>query len=210
MSGPTTHVVRDGECLKSIAQDYGFFWETLWKLPENKKLKDKRGNPDVLMTGDEVFVPELREKKVSLGVEKRHRFKRKGVPSVARFKMMRGGEPRKDLPWTLDVDGKKIEGVTDANGLIEAPLPLGAKRGHLTLQDGEAIEEYDVTFAGLDPVTEPTGARQRLRSLGYEAPEDDDALYEQALSAFQSAREIDVTGKLDDKTQDELVKAYGC
>ena len=205
----TTHVVRDGECLKSIAQDYGFFWATLWGLPENKALKEKRGNPDVLMEGDEVFVPDLREKKIGIALEKRHRFKRKGVPSVARFKMMSEGEPRKDLPWTLDVGGKRLEGKTDANGVIETALPLGARSGYLTLH-ADPEEVYAVAFGDLNPADEPTGARQRLRSLGYECHEGDDKMYEKALRAFQTASEIDVTGKLDDATKDALVKAYGC
>ena len=205
----TTHEVKDGECLKSIAQDYGFFWETLWGLSENKDLKDKRENPDVLMAGDQVFVPDLREKKISLATGKRHRFKRKGVPSVARFKMQTGGEPRKGLAWTLDIDGKRIEGVTDDEGMIEAALPLGARSGYLTIKDGDAEEVYAVSFAGLDPASEPSGARQRLLSLGYDCPKGDDKLYEKALRSFQSERGLDVTGKLDDKTKDELIKAYG-
>jgi hypothetical protein len=33
---PTTHQVQQGECLVSIAESYGFFWETLWNLPRTR------------------------------------------------------------------------------------------------------------------------------------------------------------------------------
>ena len=55
---PTRHRVQPGECLVSISESYGFFWETLWSHPENETLRNRRRDPTVLLPGDEVFVPE--------------------------------------------------------------------------------------------------------------------------------------------------------
>ncbi|MGC9973362.1 MAG: LysM domain-containing protein [Bryobacteraceae bacterium] len=46
------HVVKQGDCMSSIADQYGFFWETLWNHERNAQLKERRKNPNVLMAGD--------------------------------------------------------------------------------------------------------------------------------------------------------------
>jgi len=58
MTMPTTHQVQQGECLVSIAESYGFFWETRWNLPANKLIRDTRRDPTVLLPGDVVTIPE--------------------------------------------------------------------------------------------------------------------------------------------------------
>lgn len=88
------HTVRQGECISSIAFERGFFWETVWKHPENSKLKQERKDPNVLKPGDEVFVPEKEEKQESCPCEKRHRFRKKGVPAILRLRLME--EPQRD------------------------------------------------------------------------------------------------------------------
>jgi hypothetical protein len=58
-----THEVKDASARRASRRTTASS-ETLWKLPENKEPKDKREN-STLMAGDKVFVPDLREKKVS-------------------------------------------------------------------------------------------------------------------------------------------------
>ena len=41
----TTHVVSQGDCIVTIAKQYGFLkWQTLWDHPKNAGLKAKRKN----------------------------------------------------------------------------------------------------------------------------------------------------------------------
>jgi N-acetylmuramoyl-L-alanine amidase len=56
------HNVVQGDCVLSIAEQYGFFWETVWNHPSNAELKKKREDPAILYPGDVVFVPEKRLK----------------------------------------------------------------------------------------------------------------------------------------------------
>ena len=72
----TIHTVVQGENIDIIAFKYGFHPATLWEHDENQKLRDKRKDPNVLMAGDEVFIPdrELREEIVHTG--KMHTFYR--------------------------------------------------------------------------------------------------------------------------------------
>lgn len=81
--------VREGDCMISIAEKHGFFWETLWNLPENAELKNTHEDHTILLPGDIVYIPELREKKESVAAEQIHTFQRKGIPAKLRLQMMR-------------------------------------------------------------------------------------------------------------------------
>lgn len=50
--------VKKGECLSKIASQYGLTWQQLWHHNDNQKLNHKRKDPDVILEGDEVFIPE--------------------------------------------------------------------------------------------------------------------------------------------------------
>jgi hypothetical protein len=202
--------VGETDCIKSIADSNGFFWETLWDHDQNADLKKRRGDPDVLMPGDEVYVPVKRVKTENGATEKKHRFKRKGVPSVARFVVRRKGQPRASVRYVLKVDGQIIEGTTDGRGLIEAAVPPTARTGVLQLEEDGLVEEYEVSLGGLNPVSDISGARQRLSNLGYKCVEDDPESFRSALRAFQGASDLEPSGELDDTTQKKLAEAHGC
>ena len=62
-----SHTVEKGECMTSISRQYGFAdYHTVYDHPQNKGLKDKRKNPNMLFPGDEVFIPEHEPKEVQI------------------------------------------------------------------------------------------------------------------------------------------------
>lgn len=233
----STHVVRQGDCLSSIADRYGHFWETIWNHPDNGALKELRQDPNVLLPGDEVFVPERQEKEESGATAARHRFKKKGVPAKIRLKIMQEPPPdsgdseesgdvirssaqtpqdevRADLPYRLDIDGQVSEGSTDSEGMIEFVIPPGARRGKIILEPNTTrAREIPLMLGSLDPISENRGVKQRLANLGFDCGScADDELSEKveaALRFFQEEYELEVTGVIDDATRNKLKEVHG-
>ena len=89
------HRVVEGECFSSLAAKYGFPSErVLYELEENRELRERRPDPNILFPGDEVFIPERKTKQVACedGVE--HCFE-VTLPKVELRLALRGdnGEP---------------------------------------------------------------------------------------------------------------------
>jgi hypothetical protein len=69
-----SHPVKAGECIGSIAYAYGIPWEEVWNHPQNRELKQTRGDPNVLKVGDVLFIPDYKPKPHVLATGKRHRI----------------------------------------------------------------------------------------------------------------------------------------
>ena len=150
-----TLTVELGDSIPSIAKKNGFFWETVWNHPKNGGLKAKRKDPNILFPGDEVFVPDLVIKQESRGTNAKHKFKLKGEQVRFKLQLMMMGEPRKNEPYTLMIDGKPYQGTTDGEGKIDQAVPADAQGGTLILKAGK--EQYPVNVGHLNPVDEISG-----------------------------------------------------
>ncbi|HEV8607054.1 MAG TPA: hypothetical protein VGQ99_17065 [Tepidisphaeraceae bacterium] len=199
------HAVEQGDCLSSIAEQYGFFWSTLWNHADNADLKQLRKDPNALLEGDVVVVPDKTVKEESCATEQTHKFKKKGTPAKMKIRLMLDDKPRKNEAYKLCIDGKWIEGKTDGDGYIEADIPAGAKQGELRVGTGKEIDIFNLGFGTLDPADEETGAEDRLLGLGY----DLSGGLEEALKSFQTKEKLTVNGQLDDPTKAKLKERYG-
>src|SRR5438552_2032144 len=62
---PTQHTVKAGETLSSIAQQNGFRdWNTIYNASENAAFRKKRPNPNLIVPGDIVMIPDKKSKTV--------------------------------------------------------------------------------------------------------------------------------------------------
>jgi hypothetical protein len=209
------HTVKKGECLSSIADQYGFFWETLWVLPENRKLRELRRNPNVLLENDKVFIPEKRLREESCATGGKHVFQLKGVPVKVVFRVLDvAGNPRAGEPYSLDVDGKQKSGTVPDDGIVSQKVPPTAKQAKLKVGEGDREDEFVFDLGHLDPVEMPSGVRARLRNLGFYNGAISDAAYDadaqEAIRRFQESAGLPESGDMDAATQQALLEKHGC
>lgn len=209
----TRHVVTQDDCTSTMAQRFGHFWETIWNDTHNSDLRQKRKNEDVLLPGDVVFIPALREKTESGATEQRHRFRRKGVPVKLKLTIMGGEKPRANEPYRLELDtGDVLEGNLDGEGTLDVAVPPQAKEADLYVGKDDMKTKYELDIGRLDPVDTISGIQARLINLGFDCEEVTGKMNGEtraALEQFQQSYELDPTGQADKKTRDELEKAHG-
>jgi N-acetylmuramoyl-L-alanine amidase len=209
--GMLDYKVKQGDCIESIAEKYGLFWETLWNHPKNRPLREKRREANVLFPGDIVFVPEKRIKEESGQTEQRHRFRRKGIPSILRMVLKdEDDEPIANVKYILEIDGEITSGTTDATGKLEQRIKPNARKGKLIV--GEESDEYNLDLGYIDPITEISGVQSRLNNLGFDCGKVDGVLgpkTREAIQEFQIEHGLEQTGEIDQQTRNKLKEIYG-
>jgi N-acetylmuramoyl-L-alanine amidase len=202
---PIRHQVQQGDCLSSIAVQYGISWQTIWDFGANADLKRKRKDPNVLYPGDVIVVPDKDEKVVQGSTGKRHVFKTTQKPTHIKIRLTIDDKPRAGLPYELLVDGATLKGSTDGDGYLTADIPHAAATGKLVVGDQEPRETYDLAFGTLDPIDTDEGVKERLQSLGLDSEGD----LAGAIQTFQAAHKMQVTGTVDDAFRDKLKEIFG-
>jgi hypothetical protein len=204
------HTVQQGDCISSIAFRFGFLPDTIWKHPQNLDLRIKRLDPNVLLPGDRVFIPDKTVRQETASTDAKHVYVLKSVPLKLKVRFLRNGKPLANQSYILILDGEVSNGTTDGDGKLEHPLSPKAQTGKVTFPDLD--EEHILNLGHLDPVDEVSGVQARLRNLGFLAGEPsgkmDDAT-RNAIAAFQKSRDAPSSGELDQSTKDALKSSFG-
>ena len=206
--------VKQGDCISSIAFENGFFPDTIWNHPSNAQLKAKRKDPNVLLPGDVVFVPDKRIKELSEPTNQVHKYRYKSTPAKFRIQITDHGKPRANVPYTLTVDGEIVShpgDKTTSNGMVICSISPTAREGILTVGEGEEMLEYPLVLGYLNPIYELTGVKQRLRNLGLYAGAIDNNFNDEtkdALRAFQALHKLAVTGEQSSETLNKLREVH--
>ena len=203
------YTVKQGDCISSVAQKHGLFWDKVWNHPKNANLKERRKDPNVLSPGDVVFVPDKDEKEESGATEQRHRFKKKGVPAKLRLQIMEDDQPRANVDYTLVIDGQFFSGTTDGSGKIEQSIPPNAKKGVLILENDTPVP---LQLGHIDPIDTISGVQARLLNLNFDCGEvngREGPQLEEALRSFQEKNSLPVTGQADEATRNKLLEIHG-
>lgn len=200
--------VKQGETIARIAWRNGFrTWEAVWDHPENSALRAARSSPHVLAPGDELFIPDKREREFSCATRMRHVFRLRTMTQTLNVRVRDGERPHAGCAYSLEFDGRTVRGATDDEGYVRERVPIETTRAKLRVALDPANEEivtFDINLGHLDPLSTLSGVRQRLRSLGFpcgdgDAPLDDAMAV--ALRRFQASVGLEVTGALDERTR---------
>jgi N-acetylmuramoyl-L-alanine amidase len=214
----TTHIVRQGDYLGKIAHDHGAEdWKTIWNAPENAELRKLRKDPNILLPGDRVVVPDTRGRTESAATEQRHRFavQRRTLKLAVILEEVYFG-PVADTQTDIEIGPTKKSVVTDQRGKLEEVFPSGQGEARLVVRDSDSRFEDAVLLlevGHLDPVDKVSGQSSRLVNLGYLLVAISDSTAPAFLSAveeFQCDQGLQVDGVCGPKTQAKLRELHGC
>lgn len=210
------HIVRDGDCISSLAALYGFKdGSALYDHPENRHLKKKRPNPDLLHPGDVLAIPDPEPKRVSCATGQQHRFEVSRPSKRLHLRLQQhDGQPLKGLAYELHCAGTVKKGTLTEEGVLDEKIPADAHEAVLCVDGtrrqlliGHLNPLYDADDDGV------TGMQARLTNLGYApGPIDGDLgpRSRASLRRFQAEHELEPTGELCEKTRKKLEERHGC
>jgi hypothetical protein len=230
------HVVRQGECMASIALMYGFQdWREIYDDPANEGLRQLRSDPHVLAPGDLVTIPEPPPPQTHSLRQGESLRLRGGPPRVAlKLKLERApGQPLAGVRYELAAGLDDFEGTTGSAGEVEHMVSATVTTATLCLFPDSAHPEVTRTvtlwIGHLDPIDSESGVRSRLANLGYLSPNDcdpprpgrdddqggggdpnaGDASLTFAVRALQRECGLAETGVIDDATRSKLRDKHG-
>ncbi len=212
------HTVEQGEFLALIAKQNGFgSFLTIWNHENNADLKALRENPNILLPGDQVFIPDKQAKQVEIKGGQSTKFQVQQDKLLLRLVLdEQFGTPLAQTECEVSVDGVTRKKTTDDNAVLEFVVAAAAQDIEVTVKEkGNPLEGVviPVKIGHLDPVEVPTGQSARLNNLGYFAgPIDtiDEKLLASAVEEFQCDHGLTVDGKCGSLTQAKLKKVHGC
>jgi N-acetylmuramoyl-L-alanine amidase len=211
------HVVRQGEQLSSIASLYGFrSWKALYDHPANAELKRRRPNPNVLMPGDLVAIPEPLPIEANRPTGSWHDFTVEREEPRLKVRLVDvDGTALANQAYQLFIDGEERPGTTDGDGMVDESIYSWSRTALLktTVTRGDEPHDLEWTLAigSLDPHLEISGIQARLSNLHfYEGTIDGNfgPKTREALMSFQSYAGLDPTGVPDAATLKELQRQH--
>jgi len=212
------YTVQQGDHISKIAHAYGFSrYETIWDDPNNADLKQKRQDPNVLLPGDSVYIPDRQNREESRSTDQKHAFVKKATDLKLRLTLVdQFEEPIANAPCILSLGGSSSNVTTDADGRIEQDIKPDVHDGFLVIQDPQTpFNDTQIVFkiGDLDPVDEVSGEIARLNNLGYfagDVNQPDQTAFESAVEEFQCDNSLTVDGVCGPVTQAKLKQVHGC
>jgi N-acetylmuramoyl-L-alanine amidase len=212
------HVVRQGECLSSIAYHARLpSWRTIYNHPNNAAFKTKRSNPNLIYPGDEVYIPDPELKTSDHPTDAKHKFVIRTDPTYLNLCIQdESNDPYKLVKYRLELTHDlHFEGTTDDHGWIKQKIPPWAEIGTLTIwpdsSDDDFSLSWEVKLGHLDPLETISGVKGRLNNLGYDCGEVNSVKDEQYLAAvrqFQSDNDLKVDGIVGPHTREALHREH--
>lgn len=211
------YTVKQGDHLSKIAKAFGFSdYHTIWDHPENADLKKKRQNPNVLLPGDTVFIPDRQVRQESRSTDQAHRFTARGRTLKLRVTLEDLYEkPIAGARCVLSLEGDIRRFTTDEAGRFEQVIDPEVRTAYLSILDDQTPyhdAQIAIKIGDLDPVEAMSGQIGRLNNLGYfagDCDQPDPAAFQSAVEEFQCDHGLQVDGNCGPITQAKLKQVHG-
>ncbi len=113
------YMVKQGDCIESIAFRRGLLRKKIWNVGANTALKTERKGPNVPLLGDKLTIPPIQARKEADATEQRHVFRWRDVPSKMKLRFLTDDhKPRANEPHALQIEGELSSGALD----VEIPI----------------------------------------------------------------------------------------
>jgi hypothetical protein len=209
------YVIRQGDYLTRLARRLGFDADAVWNHDDNRALRERRPNREILQPGDILHVPAPDEPRgAHVSPRSVNRYKAHVERVEVRLALGEAANGRlAGKRYQVHGMGPPLLGTTDGNGVATFSVPVHIRELRLVLDEGG--HAYQLMIGEMDPVDEPSGVRKRLVHLGHLAARapgsegGDESAMERAIRAFQAASQLPITGDIDQPTRDALVRAHG-
>lgn len=147
-----------------------------------------------------------------MGVQSTNRFQGTVARVTLKLVFLEGDRPRANEAYQIVGAGEPNRGTTSAEGALSIVVPADASSVCVVFEEDRVTFQVDIGH--VDPATESSGVRERLRQLGYlrldpggEATDEAALLY--ATTRFQREHGFECTGEWDEATREALVKEFG-
>ena len=215
----TTHIVSSGECLSSIAKDYGFDdWHTIYDFGENDAFRQLRPNPNLIFPGDEIKIPDKDSGSADSPADQGHKFQLSLDTTRLRIVVQDvQDQPIAGKTWKLMTDDvEMLKGTTGGDGMIDQEIPPALQELRLLVflnGDSNPPLIWDLLVGHLDPLETISGDQARFNNLAFESGAVDNIvgpITQGATRRFQTKYNLTVDGIIGPETRGKLKSVYGC
>lgn len=213
-----THTVKQGENFNHIAKQHNVAdWREIYRHSDNAELRKKRPNPNILLAGDQVVIPDLTKPKVVVRSGSHHKFVLTGQNQKLQLRIVdHANKPLKFMKTVLTVDGVKKALTTDNSGQLMVEITQASQEIPLDIylkpDDKNPSHQFMLKLSHLDPPDTLEGLQARLNSLGHDCGVVDGVFggkTRAGIESFQRANNLPVTGQADAQVYKSVQAAYG-
>jgi hypothetical protein len=153
----------------SLAHQFGFDADTVWNDPKNAQLQQLRKDPNILLAGDVLYIPDQNGPPVmqSLTTGTTNTFVAPVPPTMTLTHKFVGADPTtySSKAYTvLELD--PLTGLeSDENGIVTFQAPVTLNTATVVFTD--TGESWALCIGAMDPINTISGIFKRLQSLGY-------------------------------------------
>jgi hypothetical protein len=164
------YVICRGDFVARVANAFGFDADSVWNDPSNDDLRSLRQNPNILLAGDVLYIPDQVDKQPvahDLASGSTNNFVSPTPPTVTVKHKFVGSDTSTYASRAYTVDElEDLTGLqTDGDGVVTFDVPVTLDTATVVFTD--TGESWALSIGGLDPIDTAIGVFQRLQNLGH-------------------------------------------